>query len=234
MLKLNETVLENVKFNGVDLDKVIVNGIVVFEKSQFNNTVTMRTLQDSIKIFLQTKDSSSCEVYNDGNKIGVLRDNRMTNIFVPNKNEAVIITKGENITSLYCPHNQLTSLNIQGLNNLEGLDCYYNYLINLNLQGTALQYLHCSNNNLMSLNIQGLNSLKNFNCFSNRLNAQAFKEIFNNLLQTADGKAIVYYYNNDDNYKDFTHPPELLEAFNGAKSRGWKFYKDYVSDSNLI
>ena len=33
MLKLNETVIENVKFNGVDLDKVIVNGIVVFEKS---------------------------------------------------------------------------------------------------------------------------------------------------------------------------------------------------------
>ena len=58
MLKLNETVIENVKFNGVDLDKVIVNGIVVFEKSQFNNTVTMRTLQYSIKIFLQTKDSS--------------------------------------------------------------------------------------------------------------------------------------------------------------------------------
>ncbi|WP_256489021.1 hypothetical protein [Treponema sp. B152] len=42
------------------------------------------------------------------------------------------------------------------------------------------------------------------------------------------------YNDNDNNYKDFTRPPELVEAFNGAKARGWKFYKNYVSDINLL
>ncbi|EMB29365.1 hypothetical protein HMPREF9725_02235, partial [Treponema denticola H1-T] len=120
MFKVNGTVLENVKFNGVDLDKVLVNGVIVFEKVKFNNTVTMRTLQDSITINVQTKDLSLCEVWNAGNKIGVLNNDQDTSIFIPNKNEDVII-KGKDITYLYCPRNQLTSLNVQGLNNLQSL-----------------------------------------------------------------------------------------------------------------
>ncbi|WP_255805542.1 hypothetical protein [Treponema putidum] len=75
--------------------------------------------------------------------------------------------------------------------------------------------------------------MQNLNCYNNQLAAQNFKNIFNNLLQTENGKAVVYN-DNDNNYKDFTRPPELVEAFNGAKARGWKFYKNHVSDSNLI
>ena len=96
-----------------------------------------------------------------------------------------------------------------------------------------MQSLSCSSNHLTSLNVQGLNSLKNLDCSYNQLTAQAFKEILNNLLQTENGKAVVYN-DNDNNYKDFTRPPELVTAFNGAKSRGWKFYKNSESDSNLI
>ena len=212
MFKVNGTVIENVKFNGIDLDKVIVNGVIVFEKVQFNNTVTMRTLQDSITITVQTKDLSPCEVWNAGNKIGVLNNDQETSIFIPNKNEDVII-KGKDITSLSCLSNQLTSLNVQGLNNL--------------------QYLSCSSNQLTSLNVQGLNNLQYLHCSSNQLSAQAFKDLFNSLLQKENGIAVVYD-DNDNNYKDFTRPPELVEAFNGAKARGWKFYKNYVSDSNLL
>ena len=212
MLKVNGTEIKNVKFNGIDLDKVIVNGVIVFEKVQFNNTVTMRTLQDSITITVQTKEPSPCEVWNDGNKIGALNHDQSTSIPIPNKNEAVII-KGKDITSLSCFYNQLTSLNVQGLNSLKSLSC--------------------SGNHLTSLNVQGLNSLKNLDCSYNQLTAQAFKEILNNLLQTENGKAVVYN-DNDNNYKDFTRPPELVTAFNGAKSRGWKFYKNSESDSNLI
>ncbi len=212
MLKVNGTEIKNVKFNGVDLDKVIVNGVIVFEKVQFNNTVTMRTLQDSITIKVQTKDLSPCEVWNAGNKIGVLNNDQSTSIPIPNKNEDVII-KGKDITSLDCYYNQLTNLNVQGLN--------------------SLQSLSCSDNQLTSLNVQGLTALQNLYCSSNQLTAQAFKEIFNNLLQIENGKAVVYN-DNDNNYKDFTRPPELVEAFNGAKARGWKFYKNYVSDSNLL
>ena len=191
MLKVNGTEIKNVKFNGVDLDKVLVSGVIVFEKVQFNNTVTMRILQDSITITVQTKDLSPCEVWNAGNKIGVLNNYQSTSIPIPNKNEAVII-KGKDITSLDCSSNQLTNLNVQGLNSLQSL-----------------------------------------NCSSNQLTAQNFKNIFNNLLQTENGEAVVYN-DNDNNYKDFTRPPELVEAFNGAKARGWKFYKNYVSDINLL
>ena len=296
MFKVNGTVIENVKFNGIDLDKVIVNGVIVFEKVQFNNTVTMRTLQDSITITVQTKDLSPCEVWNAGNKIGVLNHDQSTSIPIPNKNEAVII-KGKDITSLDCPANQLTILNVQGLNSLQTLDCYDNHLTSLNVQGlnnlhslscsenqltslnvqglnnlqylncydnpltslnvqglnslhslycsynqliilnvqglTALQYLYCSYNQLTSLNVQGLTALQYLDCYNNQLTAQAFKEIFNSLLQNENGKAVVYK-DNDNNYKDFTRPPELVGAFNGAKARGWRFYKNSVSDGNLI
>ena len=254
MFKVNETVLENVKFNGVDLDKIIVNGVIVFEKVQFNNTVTMRTLQDSITITVQTKDLSPCEVWNAGNKIGVLNHDQSTSIPIPNKNEAVII-KGKDITSLDCSNNKLTSLNVQGLNSLQSLSCsdnqltsldvhslnslqylscFYNKLTSLDVHGlNSLKNLSCSLNQLTSLNVQGLNSLHSLSCLDNQLTAQAFKEIFNNLLQTENGKAVVSS-DNDNNYKDFTRPPELVEAFNGAKARGWKFYKNYEDDSNLL
>ena len=296
MLKVNGTEIKNVKFNGVDLDKVIVNNVIVFEKVQFNNTVTMRTLQDNIRLLVKTKDGSPCEVWKAGNKIGVLNSDQVTDIHIPNKNEDVTIN-GKNITyldsshnqltslnvqgltvlqsfhcagnqltslnvqgltvlqSLHCSGNQLTSLSVQGLNNLQHLNCSGNQLTSLNVQGlnslqsldcssnqltslnvqdlNNLQYLFCSYNQLTSLNVQGLNSLQYLDCSYNQLTTQAFKEIFNNLLQTEYGKAVVHN-DNDNNYKDFTRPPELVEAFNGAKARGWKFYKNYVSDSNLL
>ena len=211
MLKVNGTEIKNVKFNGVDLDKVLVNGVLVFEKVQFNNTVTMRTLQDNIRLLVKTKDGSPCEVWNAGNKIGVL--NTYQKINIPNKNENVVI-KGKNIIMLYCSGNQLTELNMQGL--------------------TALQELFCDSNQLTELNMQGLTALQKLYCNLNQLMAQAFKEIFNSLLQTENGRALVYSEYNDNNYKDFTRPTELVQAFNGAKARGWKFYKNDVDDKFLL
>ena len=255
MLKVNGTEIKNVKFNGIDLDKVVVNGVTVFEKmSPQENIVTMKTLQDNIMLHVKTKDGSPCEVWNDGNKIGVLNHDQSSSIPIPNKNEAVII-KGKDITYLDCSENQLTSLNVQGLNNLQYFGCYNNQLTSLDVQGlnnllyldcsenqltsldvqglNNLQYFACSENQLTSLDVQGLNNLLYLYCPNNQLTAQAFKEIFNNLLQTENGKAVVYN-DDDNNYKDFTRPPELVEAFNGAKARGWKFYKNYESNNNLI
>ena len=232
MLKVNGTEIKNVKFNGVDLDKVIVNGVTVFAKIKFNNTVTMRTLQDNIRLLVKTKDGSPCEVWNAGNKIGVL--NTYQKINIPNKNENVVI-KGKNIIMLYCSGNQLTELNMQSLTALQELYCDSNQLTELNMQGlTALQELNCPNNQLTGLNMQGLTALQKLYCYRNQLMAQAFKEIFNSLLQTEHGIALVYSEYNDNNYKDFTRPPELVQAFNGAKARGWKFYKNSESDSNLL
>ena len=255
MLKLNGTAIEDVKFNGVDLDKVIVNGVIVFEKTHpQENIVTMKTLRDNISLLVETKDRSPCEVWNAENKIGVLNNGQKPSISIPNKNEAVII-KGKDITSLSCDSNQLTSLDVQGLNNLQHLYCCNNQLTSLDVQNlNNLQYLFCSSNHLTSLDVQGLNNLQylNFswnrltsldvqglnnlqhlNCYWNQLAAQAFREIFNSLLRTENGTALVYN-DYDDNYKDFSRPPALVEAFNGAKARGWTFYKNYVGDSNLL
>ena len=233
MLKVNGTEIKNVKFNGIDLDKVLVNGVTVFEKTNLQeNTITMRTLQDNIWLLVKTKDGSPCEVWNAGNKIGVL--NTYQKINIPNKNENVVI-KGKNIIMLYCSGNQLTELNMQGLTALQELNCDSNQLTELNMQGLmALQELSCDNNQLTELNMQGLTALQNLYCNRNQLMAQAFKEIFNSLLQTENGIALVYSEYNDNNYKDFTRPPELVQAFNGAKARGWKFYKNDVDDKFLL
>ena len=124
---------------------------------------------------------------------------------------------------------------MQGLTALQELNCDSNQLTELNMQGlTALQELNCPNNQLTGLNMQGLTALQKLYCYRNQLMAQAFKEIFNSLLQTEHGIALVYSEYNDNNYKDFTRPPELVQAFNGAKARGWKFYKNSESDSNLL
>ena len=157
---------------------------------------------------------------------------------------------------LGCSINQLTSLNMQGLAALQGLDCNFNQLMSLNVQGctalhrlycnynqltslnvqgrTALHRLYCNNNQLTSLNMQGLTTLQELGCSYNQLTASTFKDIFINLAKTKGGGDACLYYDYDSNYKDFTQPPELARAFNAAKAKGWKFYKNSKKDENLL
>ena len=80
-----------------------------------------------------------------------------------------IILKGK-ITQLYCYSNQLTSLNVQGLTQLQILNCVNNRLTSLDVQGlTQLYNLNCANNRLISLNIQGLTQLPYLDCHDNQL-----------------------------------------------------------------
>ena len=95
-----------------------------------------------------------------------------------------VILKGK-ITALYCQDNQLTALNVQGLNALQGLDCNDNQLTELNTQGlSALQWLFCQGNQLTELNAQGCPALQWLWCYDNRLttlnvqNLSALQELF--------------------------------------------------------
>ena len=82
-----------------------------------------------------------------------------------------VILKGK-ITALYCQDNQLTALNVQGLNALQGLNCIDNQLTSLNTQGlSALQWLFCQGNQLTELNVQGCPALQWLWCYDNRLTA---------------------------------------------------------------
>jgi Secretion system C-terminal sorting domain len=75
-----------------------------------------------------------------------------------------------NLEALICNNNQIQSLNILGLSNLYTLICFTNQLSSLNVQGlTNLHFLDCSYNQLSSLNVQGLTNLHFLDCVQNQL-----------------------------------------------------------------
>jgi Leucine-rich repeat (LRR) protein len=75
-----------------------------------------------------------------------------------------------NIASLDCHGNELTQLDLRGLNSLKFLDCCFNNLAELSLDGTTeLQALDVSHNLLTNLEVRHLPSLRILNCESNRL-----------------------------------------------------------------
>jgi uncharacterized repeat protein (TIGR01451 family) len=75
-----------------------------------------------------------------------------------------------NLQTLKCGNNQITNLNLQGLNSLIKLDCYSNQISTLNIQGlTNLDSLNCSSNQLTNLNFQGLSNLRDLNCSVNQI-----------------------------------------------------------------
>ncbi len=137
------------------------------------------------------------------------------------------------LQELSCGSNQLKTLNVQGLTALQKLSCENNQLTTLNVQGlTALQELQCNDTNqLETLNVQGCTALKSLLCFKNKLNADAFIKIFNDLpiREASDNaEAILYAEDEDlieDNCTDFTQPEDLKKAFDGAKAKHWKLQK---------
>ena len=133
---------------------------------------------------------------------------------------------------LDCEYNQLIELNVQALTSLEWLPCHVNQLTELNVQGyVALKKLYCRHNNLTSLNVQGCTALEEVNCISNKLNAEVMTELLNALPARNEnnyGEATLYNegkFSTEGNHKDFSTPPELKDAFDGAKNRNWKLQK---------
>lgn len=96
-----------------------------------------------------------------------------------------------NLKWLYCQENNLTSLDVRSLTQLEILNCYDNELRNLEVEGlenlwvlacnnnrlskldvgslTGLLVLICNNNDLRNLDVRGLENLFLLDCFENNL-----------------------------------------------------------------
>ena len=75
-----------------------------------------------------------------------------------------------NLTGLYCPYNQITSLNISQNISLTGLSCYDNQLTSLNLNGAiSLQFVYSWNNQLVNLDVSQNTSLISLVCNNNQL-----------------------------------------------------------------
>ena len=76
-----------------------------------------------------------------------------------------------NTTEIQCDNQYLIDLDgVQEFKNLKKLWCYGNNLTSLNLKGLdVLKELSCFNNNLTSLNLEGLNNLEELYCENNKL-----------------------------------------------------------------
>jgi len=140
------------------------------------------------------------------------------------------------LQKLECGGNQLSTLNVQGLTKLQQLYCSNNQLTALNVQGCAsLQKLDCSGSEahryLSELNVQGCTALKELICYQNKLNADAFIKIFNDLptREASDGAYAILYVDRtvyEDNCTDFTQPESLKKAFENARDvKHWKMQK---------
>ena len=99
------------------------------------------------------------------------------------------------------------------------------------LKGNIIK-LYCGSNQLTALNVQGLTALERLDCYGNRLTADAFKKLFDDLPVRAEGnntKCILYTERTgvtEGNHTDFSAPPDLADAFNNAKNnKKWKMYK---------
>ena len=72
--------------------------------------------------------------------------------------------------NLYCPFNQLTSLDVSKNTKLNSLICYQNQLTTLNLGDiTTLVYLACGENKLTSLDVSKNTSITSIQCQDNQL-----------------------------------------------------------------
>ena len=114
------------------------------------------------------------------------------NIHNSNINNLEGIRSFTNIINLVCEGNSLTSLdlsglanlyflncslnlalstiNLNGLTNIDGIDCGYCSLSTLDLSGlTSLVSLNCNSNDLLTLNLNGLINLQGLSCRNNQL-----------------------------------------------------------------
>ena len=74
------------------------------------------------------------------------------------------------LETLYCDHNQLTSLDVSKNTELMGLNCDNNQLTSLDLsKNTKLDWLFCVNNQLTSLDVSKNTKLGWFYCDNNQL-----------------------------------------------------------------
>ena len=91
----------------------------------------------------------------------------------------------KNLSTLHCQNNEITSLDLLGLNSLTELKCTSNELTSLNISGcAALEILHCNSNCLTELNVSASTLLKNLNCAHNQLTS----------LQVSNYTALEYLY----------------------------------------
>ena len=91
------------------------------------------------------------------------------------------INSFNNLEFFYCFNNQLTTVNISGLNNLKTLDCSINpFMLSVNLSNlNSLETLYVENGNLTSLNLNLITSITRLFCTDNNLTSIDLSNLVN-------------------------------------------------------
>lgn len=83
-----------------------------------------------------------------------------------------------NLVSLDCDCNNITSLDLSGMEKLEYVDCSYNLITNLNLEGcTAMKWVYCYSNKMTTVNIEGCPNIMFFQAYKNNLTKLDFSNM---------------------------------------------------------
>jgi hypothetical protein len=95
------------------------------------------------------------------------------------------------LQTLHCDNNQLTTLNVSGLNSLTLLNCSGNQITSINVNGcTSLDAFYCHYNQLVSLDISGCTSLTDFGCSYNLLTSIEVSDVTSLYSFACDGNQL--------------------------------------------
>ena len=134
------------------------------------------------------------------------------------------------LSGLYCQSNELTSLNISGLNNLTYFNCSYNQIAILSINGGNFTTFNCSGNQMNSLTATNISCSSVFECGNNNLtylnisNSSFFLlNCSNNQLSTLSLSSTIISFelncsNNQINNLDLTG----------------KLFSNFICDNNLL
>jgi len=121
------------------------------------------------------KDSSGNNIAVDSNADGEIQETEAQAVYSLNVTSSAMsnlqgIRSFTNLRVLSCGGNNVTTLDLAGLNNLVTLNAYDNLLTTLTLTGcSSLTELNCYENNLTTIDLTGLSGLRRLHCRNNRL-----------------------------------------------------------------
>ncbi len=117
-----------------------------------------------------------------------------------------------------CNNNQLSSLDLSNLKDLEVLDCSSNKISQLNISGcTRLHEMQCNDNRLSQLNLSGCASLYRLDCSNNQLTSLDLSLCNTSVTLTCDNNAYTIDVGSGRTFELDTLPGN----FDAAKASGW-------------
>lgn len=144
--------------------------IINFPDANFKAKLLTASVNNTV-----AKNSSGANIVIDNNNDGEIQISEALNVFkldVSNANISDVtgVENFTNLTELGVYNNQITALNLAGLNNLITLSASYNNLTSINDVGTSsIQYLRIWNNQITEIDVTNWPNLKGLSCFSNLL-----------------------------------------------------------------